>query len=452
MIYDLCIIGGGINGVGIARDAAGRALKVLLLEKGDLAGATSSASSKMIHGGLRYLEFLEFGLVRKSLAEREVMLRIAPQIVHPIRLCIPQNFTTRPAWMVRLGLFIYDHLWSGRTLPSSTYIHLHHHPYGRVLKKGKNAGFAYSDCWVDDARLVVLNAMDAVALGADIRTYTPCSGLCVENGQWQIETPAEKFVAKVVVNATGPYAQSFLENMGLMTADSPHLRLVQGSHLIVPKMYDGDQAYLLQQPDGRVVFVWPYERNFTMVGTTETPFQGDPRDAKLTDFEQDYLLSCLTDFFEKTPQRKDVIWSFSGVRPLFDDNNSDAKKVTRDYRFHRDTAQGATVLSVFGGKLTTYRPLAEEALVYLKADFSNLANAWTSKKALPIVSREMRQKPLGSPEDIIAYFIKHEFAKTADDILWRRTKWGLHMSKDERAEFTKCFDLVLSKVIVKDLE
>lgn len=447
MIYDVCIIGGGINGVGIARDAAGRGLKVLLLEKGDLAGATSSASSKMIHGGLRYLEFFEFSLVRKSLAEREVMLRIAPQIVRPIRLCIPQNFSTRPAWMVRLGLFIYDHLWGGRTLPSSTYIPLDTHPYGRPLKKGKNTGFAYSDCWVDDARLVVLNAMDAAAHGADIHTYTPCVSLRAENGQWQVGTPTETFTAKVVVNATGPYAQSFLENMGMMTENSPHLRLVQGSHFVVPKMFDGDQAYLLQQPDGRVVFVWPYERNFTMVGTTETAFSGDPLNAKLTEKEQEYLLGCLTDFFEKIPQHKDIIWSFSGVRPLFDDNNTDAKKVTRDYRFHRDTSQGATLLSVFGGKLTTYRPLAEEALAHLKEDFPTLGRPWTSTKALPIVSREMRQKPLGSPDDMISYFIKQEFAKTADDILWRRTKWGLHMTKEEQTEFSECVDRVLSKEV-----
>lgn len=439
MDYDLCIIGGGINGTGIARDAAGRGLNVLLLESGDLGCATSSASSKMIHGGLRYLEFYEFGLVRKSLAEREVMLHIAPQIVKPLRLCIPQTPQSRPAWMVRLGLFIYDHLWIRQTLPKSEGIKLAKHKFGALLKNANVDGFVYSDCWVNDARLVVLNAMDAHARGADILTYTPCTGLRAEGGVWHINTPNGEYKARSVINATGPYAQKFLEKMGLVTPATPHLRLVQGSHIIVPQMYQGDHAYLLQQPDGRVVFVFPYEGNYTLIGTTETPLAGDIDKVTITDVERDYLLKAANSYFAKQLNQSDILSSFSGVRPLFDDAQSDARKVTRDYRFFRQEADGAPLLSVFGGKLTTYRVLAEEALEHLADKLEMPTAGWTHESPLPTcpIDIDVYPSPIGA--DVIKYFIEAEFAKTAEDILWRRTKWGMHLSPQDLADFYEVF-------------
>lgn len=373
-IYDLCIVGGGINGAGIARDAAGRGLKVVLLEQGDLAGCTSSASSKMIHGGLRYLEFFDFGLVRKSLAEREVLMRIAPEIVWPLEFCIPHQNTIRPAWMVRTGLFLYDHLWPRKELPASSGINLAHHPFGKGLKKGFGRGFTYADCWVDDARLVILNALDARKHGADIRNYTRCEQLIRHCNGWEIKTTdirtrkQETLTAKVVINATGPYAYEFLEKTGHVLNDTPKLRLVQGSHIVVPKLYDGRHAYLLQMPDKRVVFVFPYG-NYTLCGTTETDFNGDPVEAAATLSEKKYLCDALNRHFEKQTLSADIVWSYSGVRPLFEDHETDIRTVSRDYRFYEDRAGGALLLSVFGGKITTYRTLAEQVMELLKKNF-----------------------------------------------------------------------------------
>lgn len=445
MDYDLCIIGGGINGAGIARDAAGRGLNVLLLEAGDLGCATSSASSKMIHGGLRYLEFYEFGLVRKSLAEREVMLHIAPQIVKPLRLCIPQTAQSRPAWMVRLGLFIYDHLWLKQTLPKSEAINLATHKFGMPLINQNVAGFAYSDCWVDDARLVVLNAMDAHRRGADILTYTPCTGLRPEGGVWHVNTPNGEYRARSIINATGPYAQKFLGQMGLMTPSTPHLRLVQGSHIIVPQLYQGDHAYLLQQPDGRVVFTFPYEGHYTLIGTTETPVDGDIANVAITPAETDYLLGAANLYFSRKLKQSDVMRSFCGVRPLFDDAEADARKVTRDYRFFRQEIDGAPMLSVFGGKLTTYRVLAGEALAHLSDKLDMPSAGWTHESPLPTCPIDVANYPSQIDEDLIKYFIEIEFAKTVDDILWRRTKWGMHLSPQDLADFYKAFHEVTGK-------
>ena len=396
----------------------------------------------MIHGGLRYLEFYEFGLVRKSLAEREVMLRIAPQIVRPLRLCIPQNNATRPAWVVQAGLFIYDHLWPLQTLPKSGRVNLAAHPFGKSLKPGQKTGFVYSDCWVDDARLVVINALDARRLGADIRTRIPCTGLNVEGNIWHIKTPSEKFAARVVINATGPSARQFLDATGMVTPDMPQLRLVQGSHIVVPRLYDGDQAYMLQQPDGRIVFVFPYEGKYTLIGTTETDFYGDPSRAKLTDIERDYLISCVNTFFESQIEAKDIVWSYSGVRPLFDDHKTDARKVTRDYKFYRDESRGPTLLSIFGGKLTTYRPLAEEALGQLRPVLPQMGLPWTSTKPLPVTTVDINQIPTLLTDEIIHYFIEEEFVTTLDDILWRRTKWGLHLTPDAIGDARARFELI----------
>lgn len=441
MIYDLCIIGGGINGAGIARDAAGRGLRVLLLESTDLAGCTSSNSSKMIHGGLRYLEFYEFGLVQKSLAEREVLMRIAPQIVSPLRFCIPHRNNLRPAWMVRVGLFIYDHLTKMNLLPKSEMINLSNHQFGEALKDRSGLGFAYSDCRVDDSRLVVLNAMDAKFHGAKILTQTPVTKLTTIDSGWEIDTPKETFQAKMVVNAAGPYVRKLLDANGLSGADTPKLKLVQGSHIIVPKLYEGDHSYLIQCPDKRVVFVWPYEREFSLVGTTETVFDGDPRDCKITDQETDYLLSIINREFKAQVSGKDVLSSYCGVRPLFDNGTeSEARKVTRDYKLIIDDHNGSKILNVFGGKLTTYRPLAEEAVDMLTAEFPNMKPAWTADKELPLIDFEFQFN-----DKTLHHFIHHEWARTIDDVLWRRTKWGLHLNQDQQFILKENFDRLLAE-------
>lgn len=442
MIYDLCIIGGGINGAGIARDAAGRGLKVLLLEKGDLGGCTSSNSSKMIHGGLRYLEFYEFGLVKKSLAEREVMMRIAPQIVKPLRFCIPHD-RVRPAWMVRIGLFIYDHLASMRILPKSETIKLSRHDYGRPLKNPSDTGFLYSDCWVDDARLVVLNAMDAKFHGAKIRVQCPVTKITPQDGQWTIETPKENFQAKIVMNATGPYGHRFLEENRLVRDETPQLRLVQGSHIVVPKLYDGDQSYLIQCPDKRVVFVWPYLNDYTLIGTTETAYTGDPINAKITDAETDYLVSIVNHEFQKQITKDDIIWTYSGVRPLFDKGEeADNRKVTRDYKLLLDDHDGAKILNIFGGKLTTYRPLAEEVVDMLIPYFPQMKGKWTADQELPTIDFKFEFN-----DKTLHHFIAREWARSIDDVLWRRTKWGVSLSPENQNILKQNFDRLLAEEI-----
>lgn len=438
MMYDICIIGGGINGVGVARDAAGRGLKVLLLEKGDLGECTSSKSSKMIHGGLRYLEFFEFGLVRKSLAEREVMMRIAPQIVSPLRLCIPHRNTVRPAWMVRIGLFLYDHLSRLNLLPKSERIDLARHAYGQALAEKNGTGFVYSDCRVDDARLVILSAMDAAGHGADIRTRCEVTNLIPQNNSWKIETPQGNFSAKMIVNAAGPYVRVLLDKSRLSLPDTPKLRLVQGSHIIVPKLYDGDHSYLIQCPDKRVVFVWPYLDKFSLVGTTETDFQGDPMDAAITDDEIDYLCAVVNSEFKKKVSKQDIVLSYCGVRPLFDVGaEADNRKVTRDYKLIVDDHHGSKILNIFGGKLTTYRPLAEEVVNMLNPYFPQMTGAWTGKALLPLVDFEFRPD-----EKTLRHFVKNEFARTMDDILWRRTKWGLTLSRDKLEKLEEIFESI----------
>jgi glycerol-3-phosphate dehydrogenase len=441
MVYDICIIGGGINGVGIARDAAGRGLKVLLLEAGDLGGKTSSNSSKMIHGGLRYLEFYEFGLVRKSLMERETMMRIAPQIVSPLRICIPHRHSVRPAWMVRIGLFIYDHLTKMNLLPKSGTVRLEEHPCGKGLKDKTGVGFIYSDCWVDDARLVILNAMDARLKGADIHVQSPVQKISPENGVWGIETPDKNFQAKMIINATGPYVRSFLDHNHLSTPSTPKLRLVQGSHIIIPKLYDGNHSYLLQCPDKRVVFVWPYENDFSLVGTTETVVKDNSDDLKITDEEIEYLCGIVNREFEKQITKQDIIHTFSGVRPLFDSGEeSDTRKVTRDYKLVLDNHLGLNILNVFGGKLTTYRPLSEEVVDMLKPIFPEMSEKWTASKPLPLIDFKF-----APDERSLRHFIRHEWARTINDVLWRRTKWGLTLTKQEQEGLKKLFERLINE-------
>jgi len=385
---DLLIIGGGINGVGIARDASGRGLAVALCEMGDLASATSSASSKLIHGGLRYLEHFEFRLVREALAEREVLLRIAPHIVHPIRFIMPHVPELRPAWMIRAGLFLYDRLSRRVTLPASRGVDLTS-AYGADLKPGLRRGFAYSDCWVDDARLVVLNARDAADRGARIFTRTRFESATPTGSSWRVvlkdsrDGRRTEMQARVLVNATGPWLTRTLDT--LPGAEQRHrLRLVKGSHIVVPRLYPGDHALILQNDDQRVVFVIPFEDDYSLIGTTDVVVCGDPAAAAISDDEVAYLCRAVNRYLAKTSTPDDVVWSYSGVRPLFDDGESKASEVSRDYALELDRHDDAPpVLSVYGGKLTTYRKLAERTLDTLAPLFPSIGPSWTAGRALP---------------------------------------------------------------------
>jgi glycerol-3-phosphate dehydrogenase len=492
-MVDLLVVGGGINGCGIACDAAGRGLGVALVEQGDLAGATSSASSKLIHGGLRYLEYCQFRLVREALAEREVMLQKAGHIIGPMRFVLPHTNQTRPPWMVRLGLILYDHLAKHPQLPNSAAIGLASHPWGSPLKATVTRGFAYSDCWVDDARLVVLNAVQAAEKGAAIMPRTRFLEASRQGDIWRARVEdrntgaARTLRARALVNAAGPWVQEVLTaRLGL--GGRRNLRLVKGTHIVVAKIYDGDHAYILQQPDRRVVFALPYEGDFTLIGTTELAWTGGPgEDPAASAEEVTYLCDAVNGFFKKPVSADDVKWSYAGVRPLLDDRSESASAVTRDYLLDLDLDAGdgagkAALLSVFGGKITTYRRLAEHALEKLKPYLPEMAAPWTAAEELPggdlshggfdafaaaMASRYSGLDPalvtalchrhgsrvaelLGDAANTaclgpdfggglygreVDYLMEHEWAETAEDILWRRTKAGLHMTPDERAAF-----------------
>ncbi|HEX6978959.1 MAG TPA: glycerol-3-phosphate dehydrogenase [Alphaproteobacteria bacterium] len=475
---DLLIIGGGINGVGIARDAAGRGLKVLLCERADLAGATSSASSKLIHGGLRYLEYYEFRLVREALAEREVLLKIAPHIIWPMRFVLPHRAGLRPRWMVRLGLFLYDHIGGPRTLPGTEGIDFRRHPYGAPLDPSIAAGFAYSDCWVDDARLVVLNARDAERHGADIRVRTEVVAARREGDRWICTLRAggqtTQVRARALVNAAGPWVMEALRDIARTPAKGA-VRLVKGSHIVVPRLYDGDQAYILQNDDRRVIFVIPYERHFSLIGTTDVAYEGDPAAVRIDFDEIVYLCAAVSRQFRRPVSPGDIVWSYAGVRPLYDDKSANPSAVTRDYVFDVDAPAGAApILSIFGGKITTYRRLAEHALEQLSPLLGIAKPSWTAGAPLPggdfdgrslaeiradFVARYPWLDPIRldrfvrsygtelaemlgdarSPADLgadlggglsereVDWLITREWARTAEDILWRRTKLGLHV-------------------------
>jgi len=476
-LYDLLVIGGGINGAGIARDAAGRGLKVLLCEKGDLGGATSSASSKLIHGGLRYLEYYEFRLVREALQEREVLLRLAPHIVWPMRFVLPHAAHLRPAWMIRTGLFLYDHLGGRKKLPGSRSLDLRTAPQGEPLRPEFSRGFEYSDCWVEDSRLVVLNARDAAERGATVLTRTAASAARRVDGVWEVDLAgaAPRTVrAHALVNAAGPWVTDVLGKVAGSNR-AVGLRMVKGSHLVVPRLYEGDQAYILQNADRRIVFVIPYERAFTLIGTTDVPFEGDPASVAISDDETDYLLAVVGAHFRRPIGRESIVWSYSGVRPLYDDRSSNVSAVTRDYVFDIDGGDGqAPLLSIFGGKITTYRRLAEHALDKLLPLRGIHAPAWTETAPLPggdmpdadfdaylsefgkerpwlpaplarryVRAYGTRAEPLvGGAQDVnglgadlggglyeaeVDYLRRAEWAVSAQDILWRRSKLGLHV-------------------------
>jgi glycerol-3-phosphate dehydrogenase len=489
---DLLVVGGGINGAGIARDAAGRGLSVVLCEKDDLAQGTSSRSGKLVHGGLRYLEYYEFRLVREALIEREVLLQAAPHIVWPMRFVLPHSREQRPAWMIRLGLLLYDHLGGRKRLPKSRRLDLHRDPAGKALKPEFRTAFEYSDCWVDDARLVVLNALDAAARDARILTRTALVTARRENAVWRAELRNDagsiiRVRARGIVNAAGPWVEQVItQKVGLNTGH--HVRLVKGSHIVVPKFWDGPQAYLFQNDDRRVIFVNPYQGDLCLIGTTDIPYSGEADNVEAGEDEIRYLLRAVNRFCVRQLARADVIHSFSGVRPLFDDNAEDPSAVTRDYVFELNDADGALpLLSVFGGKITTFRKLSEHALDRLKPYFPSMSGPWTAGAALPggdiaaadfdVFTKRLRLDHAALPGDVLGHYARlygtrarhlldgvrtradlgrhfggmlyqreaeflrrEEWASTADDILERRTKHGLHLTAQQRQAFGAWFD------------
>ena len=489
---DVLVVGGGINGAGIARDLAGRGVSVMLCEKDDLAQHTSSCSTKLIHGGLRYLEHHEFSLVRKALAEREVLLKSAPHIMWPLRFVMPHDPGMRPVWMIRAGLFLYDHLAKREVLPASRTVDLRRHPTGKPLKRVFTKGFIYSDGWVDDARLVVLNAIDAAEHGATILTRWRCVDAQRSATQWHLRLKSANgeqrdVSARVLVNASGPWAAQFLgEHAHLPRAKS--LRLIKGSHIVVPRLFDHDHAYIFQNPDNRIIFAIPYEAEFTLIGTTDVEHHGPVGEARIDAAETAYLCEQASRYFERAVRPDQVVWSYSGVRPLLDDEAGDPSAVTRDYLLDLDSGE-APLLTVWGGKITTFRKLAEEAADLLTASLGTTRGAWTKGASLPggdlsawigtaqrprsdvvgdfarfVEAVALRHPALsaalcqrlaraygarievllgggelgaevapGLYETELVYLHEHEWARSADDVLWRRSKLGLHFSAAQRA-------------------
>ena len=489
-VFDLIVVGGGVNGAGIARDAVGRGLKVLLVEKDDLAQGTSSRSSKLVHGGLRYLEYYEFRLVREALIEREVLLALAPHIIRPMRFVLPHSPEQRPAWLIRLGLFLYDHIGGRKKLPGTRTLDLRKASEGEPIAKGFRTAFEYSDCWVDDARLVLFNALDAKERGAEVRVGTALTSARREGSLWRASLrhahgATFEAQARALVNAAGPWVDEVMRAAGGETAS--RARLVKGSHIVMRKFWSGEHAYFLQNTDRRLVFVIPYEGDLAVVGTTDVPFDGAPETVAIESDEVDYLLAVVNRYFTSQASRDDVLWSYSGVRPLFDDDADDPSAVTRDYVFDLDAPDSAPpLLSIFGGKITTYRKLSEHALDRLKPFLPTMGGPWTGTAPLPggdlpgadfpawLADLRARRPWLGEAlalalgrrhgsrvervlgdaraladlgrdfgggltEREARYLIAEEWARSADDILYRRTKCALHMSAQEKADFTDWF-------------
>ena len=494
-IVDVVVIGGGINGVGIAADAVGRGLSVLLCEQNDLASATSSNSSKLIHGGLRYLEHYEFRLVKEALAEREVLLKKAPHLITPLTFRLPHQAHLRPAWMIRLGLFLYDNLASRVTLSGSKKIVFN---ADSPLKPSFTQGFEYSDAWVDDSRLVVLNALAAKELGAQICTQTRCINAERQGEFWrlslqnQVDQSVRYVLAKTVVNASGPWVSSLFSHV--IKQPSPQkIRLVKGSHIVVPKIHQQPHAYILQNEDQRIVFVIPFEDDFSLIGTTDVDFVGDPKDVKIDQQEIDYLVNITNHYFKTTISEQDIVHTFSGVRPLMDDESESAQSVTRDYTFIVDAPKGkAALLSVFGGKITTYRKLAEAAVNRLKPFHPKMGKPWTAQQVLPggdfshlaeltriyqqqyqwlapkYISRLLRTygartqyilNDANSAEALgidfghglyqaeVDYVMANEWACTSQDVLWRRTKLGLHFSAEQQQQLSNYMQAAQANVV-----
>ncbi len=490
--YDILVIGGGVNGCGIARDAAGRGLKVALCEKDDLAQATSSASSKLFHGGLRYLEHYKFRLVRESLIERELLLKAMPHISWPMRFVLPHHDGLRSAWLLRLGLFIYDHLGGRKILPAAKTLNLLEDEAGTPLKDSYVKGFEYSDCWVEDSRLVVLNALDASNRGADIFTRTIVKNAWRDGNLWRAEVQtagndaSREIRAKAIVNAGGPWVSEIL-NQRLGQNSKESVRLVRGSHIVTKKLFDHDKPYIFQQADGRIVFAMPYQTYFTLIGTTDKDHDAELDEVVCTPEEQTYLLNAASEYFQSPVTDEDVVWSYSGVRPLYEDNASEATEATRDYVLSlQDADQMTPLLNVFGGKITTHRRLAEMALRKLVPYFPLAAEPWTAGVALPggdfpvdgvdpLVQQLERSFSFLTPEwalrlvraygtnaskimgdaktasDLgrdfgatlteaeLNWLIKKEWAQSADDVLWRRSKLGLFMNSTQKMELAQWF-------------
>ncbi|RDE09016.1 glycerol-3-phosphate dehydrogenase [Pelagibacterium lacus] len=495
-IFDLLVIGGGVNGTGIARDAAGRGYAVCLAEMDDLASGTSSASTKLIHGGLRYLEHYEFRLVRESLVEREVLWANAPHIIWPLRFVLPHHKGLRPKWLLRAGLFLYDHIGGRKLLPRTRRLDLRRDPLGRALKPGYGAAFEYSDCWVDDARLVVLNAQDAAARGAEIHTRTKVLAARRKAGHWAVTVEdgpsgtVRTIAARMLINAAGPWVEQALATEAA-AGDRHAVRLVKGSHIVVPRIHDDRRAFFFQNSDGRIFFAIPYEDDFTLIGTTDEDFEGDPGAVAISDAEIDYLIAGANDYFAEALGREDVIWCYSGVRPLYNDGAGKAQEATRDYvlKLTGEAGQGQ-LLTVIGGKITTYRRLAEAALEHVETVLGPKGAAWTRTAPLPggdfpvegvgaEIDRLAGDYPFLSREEAVRlmrhygtrarallgaatsrpdlgfhfgaglyaaevdYLVASEWARTVEDILWRRTKLGLRAGAidiDQLAAYLRAAD------------
>ncbi|MCR5855835.1 glycerol-3-phosphate dehydrogenase [Mesorhizobium sp. J428] len=486
VVHDIFVIGGGINGCGIARDAVGRGYSVYLAEMNDLASGTSSGSTKLIHGGLRYLEYYEFRLVREALMEREVLWKMAPHIIRPMRFVLPYAKGIRPAWMIRLGLFLYDHIGGRKLLPATRTLDMRTDPAGKPLKPLFSKAFEYSDGWVNDARLVVLNARDAADRGATIRTRAKVTSARRDGGLWRVTVAdtrsgaTEEVRAKLLVNAAGPWVDNVLSG-SVGQNDVHNVRLVQGSHIVVRKKFSDLRAYFFQNRDGRIIFSIPYEDDFTLIGTTDQDYQGDLAKVAITDKEIDYLCAAASEYFAEPVRREDIVWTYSAVRPLYDDGASKAQEATRDYVLKAEGGHGEPPLvNAFGGKITTYRRLAESMLEKIEHFLGKKGRPWTAGAPLPggdfpatgfdaQVAALSRDYPfldarlarrltrlygtrakvlLGDARSLadlgrdfggdlteaeVRYLIGHEWAQTADDVLWRRTKRGLHMDATQTA-------------------
>ncbi|MEI6159692.1 MAG: glycerol-3-phosphate dehydrogenase [Roseococcus sp.] len=482
--FDILVVGGGVNGAGIARDLSGRGYSVILAEQGDLAQATSSSSSKLIHGGLRYLEHYEFRLVREALGEREVLLKMAPHIIWPLRFVLPHRPEMRPRWMIRAGLFLYDHLARRVSLPGAQSFLTAQNPMGAPLKPGITHAFAYSDAWVEDSRLVLLNALDAKRRGADIRTRTRFEEATRHPAHWDVtlrgpDAQGQRIRVRGIVNAAGPWVQRALDSAH--TEKPGAVRLIRGSHIVLPRLYEGNHAFILQNDDRRVVFVIPYEENFSLIGTTDVPHEGDAATAHCTPEEAEYLCAAVSRQFRRQITPEEIVWSYSGVRPLFDDGADDPSAVTRDYVLKLDT-KAAPLLSVYGGKITTFRRLAEEATGQIAKALGREGTAWTAGATLPggdlggqsaaaFTAEMARALPFLDPDSLprlvrthggelprvfaggaagaalgagfteaeLDWMRREEWARSAEDVLWRRTKLGLHMSPAEQASVAARF-------------
>jgi len=472
---DIFVIGGGVNGCGIARDAAGRGYSVRLAEMNDLASGTSSKATKLIHGGLRYLEHYEFRLVREALTEREVIWRNAPHLVRPLRFVLPYAKGLRPAWMLRLGLFLYDYLGGRKKLPPTKTLDLTRDPAGVPLKAGFTKGFEYSDCWVDDARFVVMNARDAADRGAIIETRKQVVSARVDDGLWLVrlrdrDTGAESEArARLLVNAAGPWVDHVI---GVLPGNEhpKNVRQVQGSHIVVPKLFEHERCYIFQNADQRIIFAIPYEDRFTLIGTTDRDYHGDLGAIEISKDETDYLCAAASEYFKREIKAEDVVWTYSGVRPLFDDHATAAQEATRDYVLQDENVSGAPLVNIFGGKITTYRRLTEAVLEHVEKQIGERGKPWTAGAPLPggdfdevaELAATFRKKWPFLPDDTLRrfvrsygtraekfvgdartiedlgrdfgaglteaevnYLIREEWARSAEDILWRRSKLGL---------------------------